>query len=137
MKRVSCLFLSLTLALPSFADVPQQVLIGYVAEAARAQPGFAPSAERGRQFYFERRSAAEKMPSCSTCHTDDPTTTGKHVITSKAIEPMAPVAGSKRFTDSAKTEKWFGRNCKEVVGRECSAAEKADLLRFLLTKAGA
>lgn len=137
MKRTLLATLALAVALPAFAETPQQMLTGYAAEAARANPGFAPSAERGRQFYLEKRSAAEKMPSCATCHTDEPTTAGKHVITSKSIEPIAPVAASARFTDTAKTEKWFRRNCKEVVGRECTAAEKADMLRFLLTKAGA
>lgn len=137
MKRTFLSFLTIALALPAFAGAPQQMLAGYAGEAAREQPGFSPSAERGRQFYLERRTAAEKMPNCATCHTDDPAAAGKHVITSKSIEPIAPVAGSARFTDTAKTEKWFRRNCKEVVGRECTAAEKADVLRFLLTKAGA
>jgi cytochrome c peroxidase len=137
MKRLVLPLLFLGLAQPAFAETPQQMMAGYAAEAARAQAGFSPSAERGRQFYAEKRSATEKMPSCTTCHTDDPATVGKHVITSKPIEPMAPVAGSTRFTDAAKTEKWFRRNCKEVVGRECTPGEKADLLRFLLTRAGA
>lgn len=134
MKRSILSLLACTLALPALAETPQQMLASYAAEAGR---GFVPSAERGRQFYLEKRSAAEKMPNCATCHTDDPVAAGKHVITGKAIEAMAPVAGSARFTDAAKTEKWFRRNCKEVVGRECAPAEKADLLRFLLTKAGA
>ncbi|MDD5295916.1 MAG: DUF1924 domain-containing protein [Rhodocyclaceae bacterium] len=135
MKRI--VLLSLTVALPALAETPAQLLNGYVTEAAKAQPGFAPSAERGRQFYVERRSTSDKMPSCSTCHTDEPVAAGKHVITNKRIEPIAPIAGSKRFTEPAKTEKWFHRNCKEVVGRDCTAGEKADLLRFLLTKSGA
>ncbi|HEX8989493.1 MAG TPA: DUF1924 domain-containing protein [Rhodocyclaceae bacterium] len=135
MKRL--LTLAAVVAAPlAFAETPQQMLAGYAAEAAREQPKFAPSAERGRQFYLEKRSAAEKMPNCATCHTDDPTTGGKHVITGKPIEAIAPVAGSSRFTEPTKTEKWFRRNCKEVVGRECTAAEKADLLRFLMTRAG-
>ena len=25
----------------------------------------------------------------------------------------------ERFADAAKTEKWFRRNCNDVVGREC------------------
>jgi hypothetical protein len=137
MKRLVLPSLFLALSLPAFAETPQQMMAGYAAEAARAQAGFSPSAERGRQFYGEKRGATEKMPSCTTCHTDDPIAVGKHVITGKPIEAMAPVAGSPRFTDAAKTEKWFRRNCKEVVGRECTAAEKADLLRFLLTRAGA
>ncbi|MBI4985768.1 MAG: DUF1924 domain-containing protein [Rhodocyclales bacterium] len=137
MRRVFPLLASLIVALPAAAEAPAQMLSAYAAEAGRAQPGFAASAERGRQFYSEKRSAAEKMPSCATCHTDNPGAGGKHVITSKPIEALAPVAGSTRFTDTAKTEKWFRRNCKEVVGRECTAAEKADVLRFLLTKVGA
>lgn len=137
MQRILVSFLTLAVALPAFAEAPQQMLANYSADASREQHGFAPSAERGRQFYLEKRSAAEKMPSCATCHTEDPAAPGKHVITGKSIEPLAPVAGSARFSDSAKSEKWFRRNCKEVVGRECSAAEKADLLRYLLTKAGA
>lgn len=137
MKRAPFSLLFFAFALPACAEAPQQMLSDYVGEAARQQPGFAASAERGRQFYFERRNAAEKMPNCATCHTDDPGAAGKHVITGKVIAPIAPVAGSARFTDAAKTDKWFRRNCKEVVGRECTAVEKADVLRFLLTKVGA
>ncbi|MCB1893515.1 MAG: DUF1924 domain-containing protein, partial [Rhodocyclaceae bacterium] len=52
-------------------------------------------------------------------------------VTGKAIKPLAPRAEAARFTDAAKTEKWFRRNCSEVVGRECTAAEKADFILFL------
>ena len=38
-----------------------------------------------------------------------------------------------RFTDVTRSEKWFRRNCNDVVGRECTAAEKADVLAWLLT----
>jgi hypothetical protein len=57
-------------------------------------------------------------------------------VTSKAIQPLAPAAHGGRFTDAAKTEKWFKRNCTEVMGKECSAAEKADFVTYLI-KAGA
>ena len=53
-------------------------------------------------------------------------------ITGKTIAPMAVSANPERFTDEAKIEKWFRRNCKEVVGRECTAAEKADFLAWLV-----
>ena len=46
---------------------------------------------------------------------------------------MAPAVNAERFTDLAKTEKWFRRNCKDVVGRECQANEKADVLAWLMT----
>jgi cytochrome c peroxidase len=123
--------LMLAAALPALAETPQQMVAGYAAEAAKAQPGFAASAERGRQFFLARRTATEKMPNCAACHTENPTVAGSHVITHKTIRPMAPAANADRFTDPAKAEKWFRRNCTEVVGRECTAAEKADFVQFL------
>jgi Domain of unknown function (DUF1924) len=41
------------------------------------------------------------------------------------------MANPKAFTDSAKVDKWFRRNCKDVLARECSAGEKADVLAYL------
>ena len=62
-----------------------------------------------------------------------PTGTGKHAATGKAFHPLAPAANAERFTNAAKTEKWFRRNCNDVLGRECSAGEKADVLAWLMT----
>lgn len=121
-------------SLPAIADTPQQMLAGYSAEAAGEQPGFSASAERGREFYLKRRDISEKMPNCSSCHTESPSAEGTHVITSKAIQPLSPSINEKRFTDKTKVEKWFRRNCKEVVGRACTPAEKADLIQFILTR---
>ena len=71
--------------------------------------------------------------SCSSCHGVSPTQEGKHASTGKAIRPLAPAFNPERFTDTAKTEKWFRRNCNDVVGRECTPTEKADVLAWLLT----
>jgi len=30
-------------------------------------------------------------------------------------------------------DKWFRRNCKDVLSRECSAAEKADVMAYLIS----
>lgn len=114
------------------AATPAELLAGYRAEAAKQAPGFVPSAQRGAAFYARRFEVTAKMPACASCHTDQPTQAGRHVVTDKVIKPLAPVANGQRFTDPAKVEKWFGRNCKEVVGRECSAAEKADFLAFMM-----
>ena len=38
----------------------------------------------------------------------------------------------KAFTDTARVDKWFRRNCNDVLQRECSAAEKADVLAYLI-----
>ena len=37
------------------------------------------------------------------------------------------------FSDPAKVEKWFRRNCNDVAGRECTAGEKADVLAWLIS----
>jgi hypothetical protein len=44
---------------------------------------------------------------------------------------MAVSATPARYTDPAKVEKWFKRNCTEVIGRECSAQEKGDWLTYM------
>ncbi|HJV92459.1 MAG TPA: DUF1924 domain-containing protein [Azonexus sp.] len=46
------------------------------------------------------------------------------------MRPLAVAANAERFSDPAKVEKWFGRNCKEVVGRACTPGEKADFVAF-------
>jgi hypothetical protein len=110
---------------------PAELLAGYRAEAARQSAGFQSSAQRGVEFYRRGFNVSAKMPACTSCHTDHPAQPGRHVVTDKAIKPLAPAANAERFSDPAKVEKWFRRNCTEVVGRECSAAEKADLIAFL------
>lgn len=114
------------------AETPQGLLAGYSNDAARGTPGFTPSAARGEAFYRKPFGIAEKMPACSSCHTDTPTAAGRHAVTGKTIRPLAPSANGERFSDPAKVEKWFGRNCREVAGRDCTAAEKADFMKFVM-----
>jgi mono/diheme cytochrome c family protein len=87
------------------------------------------SADRGRQLFLKKGSSW----SCSTCHTTDPRAEGKHAVTSKPILALAPSANPQRFTDRAKVDKWFRRNCRDVLGRECTPGEKGDLLTWLLS----
>ena len=93
-----------------------------------AQAGAPGQAERGRLFFTTKQGGEW---SCASCHGTPPTGTGKHASTGKAIEPLAPAFNAKAFTDTARTDKWFRRNCKDVLSRECSAAEKADVLAYL------
>ena len=95
-----------------------------------AQSGQAAQAARGQEFFTSKHG---KEWSCSTCHTTKPTVDGKHASTGKVIAPMAPAFNTQRFTDAAKTEKWFRRNCNDVVGRACTPSEKADVLSWLLS----
>ena len=103
---------------------PAQQLERFSAQAA--SPG---QAERGRVFFTSRQGGEW---SCASCHGNPPTKPGKHASTGKTIDPMAPVANPNVFTDTAKVDKWFRRNCKDVLQRECSAGEKADVLAYLI-----
>jgi hypothetical protein len=61
-----------------------------------------------------------------------PTAASKHASTGKTIAALAPAFNAERLTDSAKVDKWFKRNCKDVLQRECTAIEKADVLAYLV-----
>jgi hypothetical protein len=71
---------------------------------------------------------------CSLCHTEDLRRSGKHAVTGKVIEPLAPSANPKRLTDTEHIEKWFSRNCKWTLGRECTPQEKGDFLVMIRGK---
>jgi len=114
------------------AATPNAILAGYSDEAARQNPRFQTSPELGEHLYTRRFKTSVEMPSCRSCHGDDPSLGGSHVLTGEAIRPLAPVANAERFRDPAKVEKWFSRDCSEVIGRECSAAEKADFIAFVM-----
>lgn len=121
--------------LPGVASAaePAALLGGYANDARAADPAFVPSAARGQMLYRAEHVRDGKPVSCATCHTDDPRGVGRSPA-GKIVEPLAPSANPKRFTDLAKAEKWFGRNCKQVLGRPCTAAEKADFTAFVLAE---
>lgn len=113
------------------AATPSELQKNFETAARNAAPGFSGfSAQRGQQFF---RSTHGNDWSCSTCHTDNPLAPGRHAKTGKDIAPLAPTANSQRFTDAAKTDKWFSRNCNDVVGRACTAQEKGDVLAYLMS----
>jgi hypothetical protein len=120
----SATFLIATLS-PALAASPRQLLADYAAQA-----GTPASPARGQALFTQRHG---QEWSCSTCHGSVPTQTGTHASTGKPIGALAPAFNAERFTDSAKVEKWFRRNCNDVIGRECSAGEKADVIAWLLT----
>ena len=93
-----------------------------------AQAGSPGNAAKGQTF-FNTKHGGEW--SCASCHNTPPTTQGKHANTGKVIAPLAPAFNPKAFTDTAKVDKWFKRNCNDVLSRECSAGEKADVLAYL------
>lgn len=131
-ERICITFLiSLVIALPAWAEQPQDFLLTFAAQAKVDDMVFSNfDASRGEQFFKSRHGGDW---SCSICHTDNPTAMGKHTVTKKVIEPLAPSANPTRFTNATKVEKWFKRNCKDVLKRECTAQEKGDVLAYLLS----
>lgn len=122
---------TLLLALALFATLPAQAGDTTPAQQLQhwsAQAGSPGDAARGQAFFTKRHGGEW---SCASCHQAPPTRTGQHASTGKAIAPLAPAVQPDRLTDSAKVEKWFRRNCKDVLSRECSAQEKADVLAYL------
>jgi cytochrome c553 len=102
----------------------------YRAAAKQENAAFADfSSTRGEAFYNAKSGAS----SCASCHGDSPKAAGKHMTTSKEILPMAPVANAERLKDPAKVEKWFQRNCNDVLKRVCTANEKGDFIAYLLS----
>jgi hypothetical protein len=117
--------LMLFMSLHAMAATPAELLAGYSAQAG--QPA---NAAKGEAFF---KASHGQEWQCTSCHGKSPMAGGRHASTDKAIEPLAPTANAKRFTDSAKAEKWFRRNCKDVLARECTASEKADVLAWLIS----
>lgn len=108
------------------AAVPAELLSGY-----RVAAGNTPAApERGRQLFTATHG---REWSCASCHGASPTQAGRHASTGKPIGALAPAFNPERFTDPAKVEKWFRRNCNDVMGRECTPTEKADVLAWLMS----
>lgn len=104
---------------------PAAQLARFAAEAGR--PG---QPEQGRLFFT---SAHGGKWSCASCHREVPTVSGQHAGSGKTLEPLAPAANARAFTEQARVDKWFRRNCKDVASRECTAGEKADVLAYLVS----
>lgn len=94
------------------------------------QAGSPGNAERGRIFFVSKHG---KDLSCASCHGETPMAAGKHASTGKTIAPLAPAANPDALTDTARINKWLKRNCNDVLSRECSAQEKADVMAFLIS----
>jgi len=122
----SLLLLGLSCAVQ--AETPQQILARLQADAASPA-----SPERGNQLYHGKFSGG-KSDSCATFHTANPMDAGRHARTNKAIEPLAPSANRERFSDPEKVEKWFKRNCTEVLSRACTPQEKVDFAAYVLAR---
>lgn len=136
-KYTSTLFgiaLALSLSTPGFAGPREDLLAQYASAAKTANPDFKGfAAERGKALHTWKFTGGKPdTPSCTSCHGSNPVAAGKNA-TGKVIDAVAVSVTPTRYTDPAKVEKWFKRNCNEVIGRECSAAEKGDWLTYVMS----
>lgn len=128
-RRIALMFAAATTPWANAQDVAS-IAGAYAAAARQESPAFAGfAAERGKQL-FESRHGGEW--SCASCHTQNPLQPGRHARTNKDIAPLAPAANPQRFTNLQKSDKWFKRNCSDVLGRPCTASEKGDVLAYLM-----
>lgn len=123
-KKILFVLLFLSFANFVFSATPQELLKKYEDQSAKA------SASRGEQLFNTKHG---QEWSCASCHENPPNHPSKHIVTGKVIKPLSPNRNADHFTDQTKVEKWFKRNCNDVLGRECQAQEKADVLSWLMT----
>ncbi len=110
---------------PLMAATPESELQRW--QQAAGQPG---DAAKGKTFFGQRHGGEW---SCASCHGQPPNTDSRHASTGKTLGALAPAFNATRLTDSAKVDKWFKRNCKDVLARECTALEKANVLAYLVS----
>jgi hypothetical protein len=139
MKSVSLLLLSL-LSIATFsanADVTnaEKLATKYYSIAKEINPDFkAPSVNDGKTFFNREFNVNGKRIACASCHTSNPADQGKHIVTGKPIRPLSPAVNENRFTDIEKVEAKFTEHCNDILGADCTAAEKSNFISYLLTE---
>ena len=122
-------------SLAASAGPLEDQLTAYSTAAKASNPAFAGfSTARGEKLHVTKFAQGKPdTPACTSCHGPDLRATGQ-TLTGKCIDPMALSVSPSRYADPAKVEKWFKRNCNEVLGRECTALEKGDWLTFVSSR---
>lgn len=90
------------------------------------------SASDGKAFFNRELTIKGQQVACASCHTANPANAGKHIVTGKPIRPLAPAVNPERFSDIEKVEKEFSDHCNDVIGRDCTAQEKGNVITYLL-----
>jgi hypothetical protein len=131
--RALTLLMALALAAPlaAYADTVTELQTRYRTQGTGPFSAAAGEAMWNRAFTDPKTGQSHR---CSDCHGTNLRQAGKHERTGKAIAPLAPAAEPTRLTDAAKIEKWFLRNCKSTLGRECTPQEKGDFLSFIQSR---
>ena len=135
MKKLLLPLLAVLLAIPCAAAPRDALIDGYAAAAKAANPAFSGfSAARGEKLHTTRFAAGKpETPACTACHGESARSAGR-TPSGKSIEPLALSLTPTRYAEPPKVEKWFKRNCLDVLGRECTAIEKGDWLSYMLSQ---
>ena len=132
---VALLGLTAISAQASVANAEKLIMI-YNTQAKAVNPEYAGPTVADGKFFFNRKVKLGngKEMACASCHTANPADKGKNVVTGKSIEPLSPVVNTKRFSDFEKVEAKFTQHCTEIIGSDCTAAEKASYITYVLTE---
>lgn len=110
---------------------PQTLIASYETAGAGS---FSATAGQSAWSAEHHPPGSDTARSCATCHGTDLTKPGRHATTGRSIEPMALSANPQRLSDPIKAERWFTRNCRWTLGRECTAQEKGDFVRLMQSR---
>lgn len=146
MKKTSAvlalMFSILTLSAQADVATAQKLANKYAKEAKIADPNYAGlNVEAGKAFFNREvtRSKGDtrslgRAIACASCHTSNPANVGKHIVTGKSIAPLSPNVNGERFANIKKVELGFTKHCNNVLGSDCSLAEKGNYIAYLLTE---
>ncbi len=126
-KLIGVTGLLLSIPFHAHADAVSQLEAEYQAQGGTNLSAAAAEALWNNEFTDTKKGDKR---SCATCHTADLKKPGKHARTGKTIEPMAPTADPKYLTKFKQINKWFVRNCRRTLGRECATQEKGNYLAY-------
>jgi hypothetical protein len=131
--KTNILIVLLLTSLPTGFALADPKTVNELLQFYATQGAITADVEEGKQLWQKKFKGNDEFTerSCSSCHTQDLTATGKHIKTNKEIKPMAPSVNPERLSDRKKIEKWFKRNCKWTLGRECTEQEKVNLLFYI------
>ena len=124
------LLMTLLVSMPLSFSHAESAAVNNLLQDYAAQGANTADAEQGKQLW-QKTFNKNGERSCVSCHTKDLTQNGKHIKTNKDIKPMSPSVNPERLTQGKKVNKWFKRNCKWTLGRECTAQEKANFLIYI------
>ncbi|MAE45159.1 MAG: DUF1924 domain-containing protein [SAR324 cluster bacterium] len=136
-RFIASLLLVLFLSILGIAQTSQageeRILKHYLEQILLTDPAFSGfDVKQGEAIYFNIHTHSKgETRACADCHSGDPRQPSQHITTGKPIDPLAPSVNSERFTELKKTEKWFRRNCKWTIERECTSEEKGHFIVYL------